>query len=120
MIEEFSDGYYVGRFTVAAREGEHAHMDRDDLVAANERVYDDGAIRRLDRPLLVKVDGTYLPVFAGEDVPENTIALPDATLQSTTVTDPPTLKDVYVAKPDRAAQLLEWYTPYTVRDPDLT
>ncbi|MBX0297256.1 DUF5802 family protein [Haloarcula nitratireducens] len=119
-LEEFSAGYYVGRFYVEPSDREHAVIARDQHEAANEQVYATGKdIDRLDHPLVMKVDETHLPVFAADDVPIDTLGLPDSALESTRVAQPPTLKDVLVAKAARAAQLLQWATPYTIREPNL-
>lgn len=120
MFEEFSAGYYLGQITVAPHDGEHAVMDRERHEEANARVYTEGeGVERLDLPLVMKVDACHFPVFADTGVAPDTLALPDAVLAATEVDDPPTLKEVLVAKAERAAQLVEWVTPYTVRDPDM-
>ncbi|WP_435196401.1 DUF5802 family protein [Natronomonas sp. EA1] len=119
MLEEFSDGYYVGRFYVEPYDGAHVVMDHEQHVEANERVYATGAdVERLDHPLVVKVDQRHFPVFAADDIGMDTLGLPEPVLESTRVDAPPTLKTVLVAKAERAAQLLEWATPYTVRAAD--
>lgn len=121
MFEEFSAGYYVGRLYIEPHDGDYAVMDRDQHEEANEQVYASGeVIERRDHPLVMKVDTSYVPVFGDDDVPVDTLALPDRTLRATTVENPPTLKEVLVAKAERAAHLLEWCTPYTVEEPDFT
>lgn len=120
MFEKFSAGYYVGRLYIEPHEGEHAVMDRDQHVAANEQVYATGdGVERVDHPLVMKVDESHFPVFAADDVPSDTLGLPDVVLEATRVDTPPTLREVLVAKAERAAQLLEWATPYTINEPDL-
>ncbi|WP_306052950.1 DUF5802 family protein [Natronococcus wangiae] len=119
MFEEFSAGYYIGRLRVAAYDGEHAVMERTQHEAANEQVYDVGdGIGRSDQPLLVKVDERHFPVLGADDVPSGTLAVPDGVLEATRVDEPPTMRAVLVAKADRATQFLEWFTPYTVNEPD--
>lgn len=76
-------------------------------------------IERRDHPLVMKVDETHIPVFAADDVSTDTLGLPDPMLESTRVDHPPTLKEMLVAKAERAAQLLEWVTPYTIQGPNL-
>lgn len=121
MLEEFSAGYYISRLCVATYDGEHAVMECTQHEAANEQVYDAGdGIGRADQPLLVKVDESHFPVLAADDVPTGTLAVPDGVLEATRVDDPPAMRPVLVAKPDRATQLLEWFTPYTVNEPDYT
>lgn len=118
MFEEFSAGYYVGRFYVESYDGEHAVIDRDQHLEANEQVYATGeSIERVDHPLVMKVEQSYVPVFAADDIPTDTLGLPKPVLESTRIDNPPTLKEVLVAKAERAAQLLEWATPYTIQGP---
>lgn len=97
-------------------------LDRTDQhVAANEQVYAAGdGVERLDHPLVMKVDESHFPVFAADDVPSDTLGLPDGMLEVTRVDTRPTLRDVLVVKAGRVAQLLEWATPYTNNEPDRT
>lgn len=121
MFEEFSAGYYVGRLYVNGHEGEHAVMDREQHEAANEQVYATGAdIERLDHPLVMKVDERHFPVLGADDVPSDTIAVPETILETTRIDNPPTVEDVLVVKAERALQLLEWATPFTVQKPEST
>jgi hypothetical protein len=116
-FEEFSVSYYVGQLYIEPTDGEHAVMEREQHEAANEQVYTTGrGVEGVDHPLIVKLDDTHFPVFGAEDVPADTLGLPDAVLEATQVDTPPTLRSVLVAKAARAAQLLDWYTPYTVNE----
>jgi len=120
MFEEFSAGYYVGRLYIEPYDRDHAAMDRDQHEVANEQVYaTDEPIERLDHPLVMKVDETHVPVFAADDVSTDILGLPETVLDSTGVDQPPTLTEVLVAKAERAVQLLEWATLYTIQEPDL-
>lgn len=120
MFEEFSAGYYVGRLYIEPYDGEHAVMDRNQHEEANEQIYASGeGIERVDHPLVMKVNEHHVPVFAADDVPADTVGLPEQVHEATRVDSPPTLKEVLVAKAERAAQLLEWGTPYTIQEPDL-
>lgn len=85
--------------------------------AANEQVLtSDKGVERMDHPFIAKLDDTHFPAFDDEDVPTDTRGLPDAFPDATRVDTPPTLRSVLVAKTERAAQLLDWYTPYTVNE----
>ena len=120
MFEEFSAGYYIGRLYVEPYDGDHAIMERDQHEEANIQVYASGVeVERIDHPIVMKVDESYFPVFAADDVPPDTLGLPDSTLEATRVETPPTLKEVLVAKAERAARLIKWATPYSIREPDL-
>ena len=121
MFEEFSAGYYIGQLCVEPYDGTHAVMDSDQHVAANEQVYDTGdPVERRDHPLVMKIEQCYVPVFGTDDLARDTLGLPEAVLASTRINTPPTMKEVLVAKAERAAQLLEWATLYTIREPDVT
>ncbi|MFC6764319.1 DUF5802 family protein [Natrinema soli] len=115
MFKEFSAGYYIGQLYVEPYDGNHVVMDCDQHVEANKQVYaTDKGLERLDHPLVMKVDQQHVPVFADDDVPTDTLNLPDKVLEATQVDQPPTLKSVFIAKAERAAQLLEWTTPYSI------
>lgn len=119
MFEEFSADYYVGQLYIEPYDGDHAVMESDQHEEANEQIYATGdGVERLDNPLVMKLDDHHFPVLGTDEVPTDTLAVPATVLQASQIDDPPTLKEILVAKADRAAQLLEWFTPYTIRDPD--
>lgn len=120
MFEKFSAGYYIGQLYVEPYDGHHTVMDCEQHQEANEQVYATGEpIERLDHPLVMKIDKSHLPVFAADGVPADTLGVPDDVLKITRIEKPPILKEIFVAKAERAAQLLKWTTPYTIREPDL-
>lgn len=109
MFEEFSTGYYFGRLYVEPTTGDRAVMHSEQHERVNEQVYASGeGIERLDAPLVMKLDTTHFPVLGDDDVPEDTLQLPEPVLEECDVRRPPTLKEVFLAKKDRAAQLLRW------------
>lgn len=117
MFEEFSDGYYLGRLFVEPHDDDRAAMHREQHERVNERVYAQGeGLERTDAPLVMKLENCHFPVHGAADVPADTLALPRSLLDAAAVTDPPTLRDVLLAKADWAVQLLEWCTPYRVND----
>jgi hypothetical protein len=54
----------------------------------------------------MKVGQQHLPVHGAESVPADTLAVPEPVLAETAVENPPTLREVLLAKADRAAELL--------------
>ena len=121
MFEEFSAGYYVGQFCIELYDGAHVVMNSDQHIEANEQVYDTGGlIERHDHPLVMKIEQCHIPVFAADDLPPGTLALPEDVLASARINNPPTVKEVLIAKAERAAQLVKWAMPYTIREPDLS
>lgn len=117
MFEEFSGGYYLGRLYVEPYEGDLPAMHSDQHERANEQVYATGeGVERTDAPLVMKLADCHFPVGGAGDVPADTLALPEPVIEEAGVDDPPALREVFLAKADRAAQLLEWFTPYSVND----
>ncbi|MFT4923496.1 MAG: hypothetical protein ACI8XM_002723 [Haloarculaceae archaeon] len=107
MFEQFSRGYYLGRLYVEPSDGDAATMCRAQHERVNEQLYADGdGVERLDRPLVMKLGTSHFPVHGNEDVPADTLAVPEALLEDT-VRNPPSLREVLLAKADRASQLLE-------------
>jgi hypothetical protein len=107
MFERFSSGYYLGRLYVEPGERETAAMSREQHERVNEQLYADGdGLARLDRPLVMKLDTSHFPVTGDESVPPDTLAVPEQILADTRVRNPPALKEVLLAKADRARQLL--------------
>lgn len=108
MFEQFSRGYYLGRLYVEPSDREAATMSQRQHERVNEQLYaSDEGIDRLDRPLVMKVGATHLPVHGAPDVPADTLAIPEPLLDDAGVENPPTLSEVLLAKADRAKQLLE-------------
>jgi len=107
MFEQFSDSYYLGRLYVAPTDAAHAQMCRTQHERVNEQLYaGDEGISRLDRPLVMKLGSHHLAVHGDERVPADTLSVPESVLSETNVRNPPTLREVFLAKADRAAQLL--------------
>ena len=108
MFEAFSRGYYLGRMYVEPRDSEQAAMDRAQHERVNEQLYADGeGVDRLDRPLVMKLDTSHFAVHGDETVPADTLAVPEDLLEETHVRNPPTLKEVLLAKADHAERLLD-------------
>ena len=109
MFEQFSKGYYLGRLYVEPSNRVHATMCREQHERVNEQLYAEGTgIERLDRPLVMKVGSQHLAVHGNEEVPADTLSVPDSVLAETDVRNPPSLQEVLLAKADRASQLLKF------------
>lgn len=110
MFEAFSGGYYLGQLFVEPYDGHQAAMQRSQHEATNRKVYATGdGIDRLDHPLVMKLDETHFPVHGARDVPSDTLAVPTPLLDQLGVMEPPALREVLLAKADRAEQLLRWF-----------
>lgn len=106
MFEQFSSGYYLGRLYVEPHDGEHAVMHREQHDRVNEQLYAETTDYPGDLPLVMKIGSAHVPVHGADGVPGQTVALPETVLPATGVDNPPTLREVLLAKADRAAQLL--------------
>ncbi|WP_227374677.1 DUF5802 family protein [Haladaptatus halobius] len=107
MFETFSSGYYLGRLFVEPHEGDHAVMSQDDHERVNQALYATGeGVERLDWPLVMKIEQQHFSVHGDERVPDRTLAVPDSLLENTRIENPPELKEVLLAKADRAEQLM--------------
>ncbi|MEF8886948.1 MAG: DUF5802 family protein [Haloarculaceae archaeon] len=100
MFERFSSGYYLGRLYVEPREGDPGMCHRQH-EQVTERLYD------RDVPPVMKLGRMHFAVESAEGVPADTLTVPPDLLEEEGVTNPPTLTEVFLAKDDRAAQLLE-------------
>lgn len=111
MFEQFSRGYYLGRMYVEPSDDESAKMCRAQHERVNRQLYADGeGVERTDLPLVMKLGTNHFPVRGDERVPADTLAVPESVLEET-VRNPPTLKEVFLAKADTATQLLELTEP---------
>jgi hypothetical protein len=107
MFEQFSRGYYLGRLYVEPSADEAATMCNRQHERVNRQLYATGeGIERTDLPLVMKLGDSHFPVHGDEGVPADTLAVPESLIDEQ-VRNPPTLREVFLAKADRAAQLLE-------------
>ncbi|MBX0323799.1 hypothetical protein EGH21_12240 [Halomicroarcula sp. F13] len=107
MFEQFSRGYYLGRLYVEPRRDGAAAMCRDQHERVNQQLYASGdGVERTDLPLVMKLGSRHFPVHGDERVPADTLAVPDDVLESANVRNPPSLREVFLAKADYAARLL--------------
>lgn len=107
MFEPFSSGYYLGRLYVEPYDGDRAVLQRAQHDRVNEQLYTtETGVEVRDAPLVMKLGRCHFPVHGAEDVPENTLGLPRSLLDGCRVRNPPALKEVLLAKADRASQLL--------------
>lgn len=109
MFERFSQGYYLGRLYVTPTDGTRALMHSDQHEQINEAVYATGSgVERLDTPLVMKLENHHFAVHGDENVPTNTLALPESMVEEANVRNPPSLREILLARRERARQLLSW------------
>lgn len=110
MFEPFSDGYYVGRLYVEPHDEPHASINRHMHEEVNKQIYATGTgVERLDHPLVMKVDRQHFAVHGSDAIPEETLAIPSTFLEADSICGIPELREVLLAKADRAAQLLRLF-----------
>ena len=109
MFEVFSRSYYLGRLYVTPTDGDRALMHSEQHERINEEVYATGeGLERLDAPLVMKLESQHFPVHGADAVPTNTLAVPESMLDGTDVRNPPSLREVFLARRERARQLLSF------------
>lgn len=108
MFEQFSRGYYLGRLYVEPSSDARATMCQEQHERVNQQLYAAGeGVERLDLPLVMKLGSTHITVHGEEGVPADTLAVPEGMLDDATARNLPELSEVFLAKADRARQLLE-------------
>lgn len=113
MFESFSSGYYVGRMYVEPHDCDQAMIQSEQHERVNEQLYATGeGVERLDNPLVMKLDRCHLAVHGDDSVPENTLAVPEPIVESGRYDRLPALREVLLAKADRAVELLEVATDF--------
>ncbi|RQG98828.1 DUF5802 family protein [Natrarchaeobius oligotrophus] len=115
MFEVFSGSYYLGRLYVTPTDSDRALMHRRQHERINEEVYTTGdGVEPLDAPLVMKLENRHFAVHGDEGVPSDTLAVPESVLEETRVRNPPSVREVLLARRERARQLLEltgWQPP---------
>jgi hypothetical protein len=111
MFEQFSGGYYLGRLYVEPYDGDRPAMHSDQHEEVNRQLYATGeGVERVDTPLVMKLGRRHLAVHGEDGIPERTLAVPAAMLDERP-DRLPDLREVLLAKADRATQLMEMGAP---------
>ncbi|WP_435126087.1 DUF5802 family protein [Halobaculum sp. D14] len=109
MFERFSTGYYLGRLYVQPRDTDSAAIKRADHERVNEQLYATGeGVERLDSPLVMKLGTKHFPVVGDDDVPTGTLTVPRETVPEDLAYELPGRREVFLANPDRADELLQY------------
>ena len=109
MFEPFSSGYYLGRLFVEPSHDDMATMQQAQHERVTEQLYATAeGVERLDAPLVMKLGETHLAVHGSPAVPEGTLAVPETTLESIRIENPPAVSDVLLAKADHAERLVSY------------
>ena len=102
MFEEFSSGYYLGRLYV------EPHDSTEPVIQDEEyrRIHDDIYGGDDDTPLVFKLDNQHMPVKGDEGVPSATLGVPDGFVEDLDLDNPPSIRNVLLAKRGYAEQVL--------------
>lgn len=108
MVEPLSGAYFMDDFPVTVHGGHTSYLDEERHSELNEEVYleapdDDATLVLEETPLVMKLGTHHLLVHPHEEVPQDTLAVPERAadaLDATATTHP-----VWIAKKDRAKQL---------------
>lgn len=109
MFEDFSSGYYLGRLYVEPHDSPEPVIHDDEYRRIHGDVYGGEA----DTPLVFKLDNHHLPVKGDEGVPTATLGLPEELLDDLDLRNPPSVKNVLLAKKRYAERVLELLRPRT-------
>lgn len=110
MFEQFSRGYYMGRLYVEPSDDDVATMCREQHERINKQLYASGdGLERLDLPLVMKLGSAHLAVHGEDGIPADTLSIPEPLLDEAVVRNPPSLREILLAKADRASQLLRYF-----------
>lgn len=118
MFEQFSRGYYLGRLYVEPSNDDTVKMCREQHESVNEQLYGNDGITRLDNPLVMKLGSTHFTVRGGEEVPADTLTVPEELLDERAVRNPPKWSEVFLAKADTAARLLDMANSQPAAEPN--
>lgn len=107
MFEDFSSGYYLGRLYVEPHDSPEPVIHDEEYRRIHGDVYGgDGEIAE-EMPLVFKLDSQHLPVKGGEGVPSGTLGVPEGLVEEIDLDNPPSVKNVLLAKKRYAERVLE-------------
>jgi hypothetical protein len=100
MFEDFSSGYYLGRMYVEPHDSERPVMQDDEFETVSRGVYDE------EKPLVMKIGNQHLVVDGDGGVPSGTLGVPEDVADGLRLGNPPSVKDVLLAKEGHATRIL--------------
>jgi hypothetical protein len=100
MFEDFSSGYYLGRMYVEPHDAERPVMQDDEFETVSRGVYDE------EKPLVMKIGNRHLVVDGDGGVPSGTLGVPKEIAEGLRLRNPPSVKDVLLAKEGHATRIL--------------
>ncbi|MFB6282759.1 MAG: DUF5802 family protein [Halobacteria archaeon] len=110
MFEDFSRGYYLGRIFVEPTDGEKPALQEEQYRKIKKALYQDSGETSIrsgtDKPLVFKINNSHLKVEGDHEIPSKTLGIPRKVLDGIRIDNPPTLKEVLLAKPKHASNIL--------------
>ncbi|MCU4717701.1 DUF5802 family protein [Halapricum hydrolyticum] len=108
MFEQFSRGYYLGRLYVEPQDHQLAALCREQYEQIATQLYAEERGATPEQPLVMKLGTRHFRVHGEDGVPADTLAVPPEIIEDDArIRNPPALREVFLAKADRAEQLLE-------------
>ncbi len=104
MYEEFSASYYLSRLYVRPYTEDKPAMHEDEHRALKTKIQNGDE----SKPLVVKIDKRYIPVWGDKGVPSSTLALPNRIADEIGLRNPPSLKEVLLLKAKALDRLIEF------------
>ena len=105
MFDDFSSGYYLGRIYVEPTQEEKPVLHEQQYRKIKQTLYRNTGKTRKEKPLVFKVNNSHIKVEGGQ-IPSKTLGIPKKIIDDIDVENPPTLKEVLLAKPGHADNLL--------------
>lgn len=100
MFEDFSSGYYLGRMYVEPHESDRPVMQDEEYETVSRGVYDE------EKPLVMKIGNRHLVVGGDGGIPSGTLGVPEGVVDKLGLRNPPSVKDVLLAKEGHATRIL--------------
>lgn len=100
MFEDFSSGYYLGRMYVEPYDADRPVMQDDEFERVSRGVYEE------EKPLVMKIGNRHLVVDGDDGVPSGTLGVPEEVADGLRLRNPPSVKDVLLAKRGHATRIL--------------
>jgi hypothetical protein len=101
MFEDFSGGYYLGRMYVEPHDADSPVMQDDDFEAVSHGIYE-----QEEKPLVMKIGKRHIVVGGDGSVPTGTLGVPERVAEDLDLYNPPSVKDVLLAKEVHAERIL--------------
>lgn len=102
-LEKFSSQYYMARVYISShRDGEAGKIYQAGYDNIREQVYGPTVV---EPPLIIKIEGRHIQVQPASDTPSDTISLPKKVIEKLSISNPPSLEEVFFPTSEAIKQL---------------